>query len=380
MGYPITDDMYSVGFKIVRAPCPPVVGISNKPTHGDYHWRLGRPFARLREVGVDAQVCWLDDDQMPTVSVADRVVVLQRVTVKGDGPEAARAWTDRLRAAGALAVIYELDDDELTGAEADHLAASMPMGIADRAALDATRQALLWTLAACDGATVSTAPLAEVVRRFTDRPVIVVPNAIDVDWFRERLPARAPWADHLTIGWAGWRRPDGDLEPMAVAWGRIAQRHPDIRFVVAGHQADVIYRQPIDLDRIIRLPIAPLDQYPAMYSVTIGCAAVAPTSFSLCKSPIKAWEFAIAGAAVVATPTLYGSVVTDGVDGMLAESVEDWERCLSWLIEMAEHRRQFVRNQQRRVVLDHSLVTQLHRWADAYSSIVDQAMCIQVSR
>lgn len=348
--------------------CPPVVGISNKPTHGDYHWRLGRPFARLREAGVDAQVCWLDDDQMPIVSVTGRVVVLQRVTVKGDGPEAARAWTDRLRAAGALAVIYELDDDELTGAEADHLAASMPMGAADRAALDATRQALLWTLEACDGATVSTEPLAEVVRRFTDRPVIVVPNAIDVDWFRERLPARAAWADHLTIGWTGWRRPDADLEPMAVAWGRIAQRYPDVRFVVAGHQADVIYRQPIDLDRIIRLPIAPLDSYPAMYQVDIGCCAVADTPFSRCKSPIKAWEYALAGAAVAATPTLYADDVFSR--GLIAETADEWENYLALLIEQPKVREACAREMLRHVYAEHGLTTQLHRWNDAYREIV----------
>lgn len=364
--------------------CPPVVGITNKPDHGDAHWRLIRPATRLREARVDAQVCWLDDDDMPTVPVAGRVVVLQRVTVKGDGPEFARTWTDRLRAAGALAVVYELDDDELTGAEADHLAASMPMGDADRAALDATRQALLWTLAACDGATVSTEPLAEVVRQYTDRPVIVVPNALDTEWFRERLAPRAPWADHLTIGWAGWRRPDADLEPMAEAWARISRRYPDVHFVVAGHQPDVIYRQNIPLDRIIRLPIAPLDEYPRMYQVSIGCCAVADTPFSRCKSPIKAWEYAIAGAAVVATPTLYGPCLWPGVDLAdwdldpvlrprfnLAQRADEWERSLSALIEYPDLRADERARLLAHVLAEHSLTANLHRWESSYKTIAD---------
>lgn len=347
-----------------------VVAISNKPEHGDYHWRLGRPYARLHEVGVDARLSWLDDDQMPTAPIAGRVVVLQRVTVQGDGPEYARAWTDRLRAAGALAIVYELDDDELTGAEEEHIAATLPIGEAERAALATTRQALLWTLAACDGATVSTGPLAAVVRRYTNRPVIVVPNALDITWFRERLVPRAPWAEYLTIGWAGWRRPDADLEPMAIAWSRIAARYPDVRFVVAGHQADVIYRQPIDLDRIIRIPISPLDEYPAMYQVDIGCCAVADTPFSRCKSPIKAWEYALAGAALVWTPTLYGDCLVNGVDGYQAETADAWEWALSALAEHADLRRWCAKAARRHVLTEHTLRGNLHRWIDAYIEIV----------
>jgi glycosyltransferase involved in cell wall biosynthesis len=194
---------------------------------------------------------------MPTAPVAGRVVVLQRVIV-GGSEDAARIWVQRLRDAGALAVVFEIDDDELTGANIDHLAATQPISQADRAELERQREALILTLRACDGATVSTDPLADVVRRYTDRPVVTVPNAIDVEWFRNRLAPRAAWAEYLTIGWAGWRRPDADLVPMAEAWARIARRYPDVRFVVAGHQPDVIYRQDIDLDRIIRLPIAPL--------------------------------------------------------------------------------------------------------------------------
>ncbi len=347
---------------------PPIIYLCKSPENGDVHWRVTRPAARLREAGVDATSCWLDADQMPTVPVAGRVVVLQRVTVKGDGPEYARAWVDRLRAAGALAVVYEMDDDELTGAEAVHLDATMPIGASGHAALATTRQALRWTLEACDGATVTTEPLAAVVRRYTDKPVVVVPNAIDVDWFRARLAPKAPWADSLTIGWAGWRRPDADLEPMAIAWGRIAARYPDVRFVVAGHQADVIYRQPIDLDRIIRVPVAPLDEYPAMYQVDIGCCAVADTPFSRCKSPIKAWEFALAGAAVVATPTLYGDCVA--CKGYLRETADDWEHALSILIEDEPERRKSARDMLAHVEHHHTLTGNLHHWTDAYAEIV----------
>jgi glycosyltransferase involved in cell wall biosynthesis len=270
----------------------PITYLCKTPHHGDAHWRIVRPYVRLKEAGVDARICWLGPDDMPTMPVAGRVVVVQRVIVSGD-VDAARAWVDRLHAAGALAVVMELDDDELTGSNIDHLAATHPLSTADRAELERQRRGLVAMTAVCDGVTVSVEPLAEVARRYTDRPVIVCPNAIDVDWFKERLAPQSIDPEHLTIGWAGWRRPDADLEPMAEAWARIAARYPDVRFVVAGHQPDIIYAQDIPLDRIIRRPIAPLDEYPQLHQVDIGCCAVADSPFSRCKSPIKAWEYAL---------------------------------------------------------------------------------------
>lgn len=355
--------------------CPPITYLCKSPGNGDSHWRVVRPSIRLREAGVDTDVCWLDDDMMPTGPVAGRVVVLHQTIVDG-GLHAARAWVARLKAAGALAVVYETDDDELTGANIDHLAATHPISASDRAALEARRLARIDTLRACDGATVSTEPLAEVVRRYTDRPVITVPNAIDVDWFRARLAPRAQRADHLTIGWAGWRRPDADLEPMAEAWARIAARYPDVRFVVAGHQADAIYRQDIPLDRIIRLPVAPLDEYPRLHQVDIGCCAVADTPFSRCKSPIKAWEYALAGAVVVGTPTLYGPTINNAIlgrFGLLANTADEWESALRWFIEKPGERAWCQRRFSQHVERDLSLRANLHRWADAYREIVASA-------
>jgi hypothetical protein len=152
----------------------PVLYLCKTPHHGDAHWRIVRPYVRLKEAGVDARLCWLGPDDLPTQPVAGRVVVVQRAIA--DEP---LAWVARLHEAGALAVVMELDDDELTGASIDHLAATHPISTADRAELERQRAGLIAMTRACDGVTVSTEPLAEVVRRYTDGPVIVCPNAID---------------------------------------------------------------------------------------------------------------------------------------------------------------------------------------------------------
>lgn len=360
--------------------CPPLLAISNpsRAEHADFFWRLERPYARLRERGVTADICWLGDDEMPTVSPAGRVVVIQRTSfittnawtgMIDTTPEQVRTWTDRLRDAGALAVVAEMDDDTLSDAYMDWLDASGGLDLVRRERLLTEREAWRYAVAACDGVTVSTDTLAERVRAWTDAAIIVLPNAIDAEWFTERLAPRPEWAEHLTIGWAGGRRPEADLAPMAEAWGRIAARYPHVRFVVAGWIPDCVYEQIEDIDRIIRVPWQALEDYPAAMQVDIGCCPLADTPFNRAKSPIKAWEYALAGAAVIASPTVYRPYVQPCIDGEIAETADDWYRALHILIESADWRRKLNGTLRRRTERQDSLAGNLGAWVEAYARI-----------
>jgi len=350
--------------------CPPLLALTDRETHADAHWRVVRPFSSLREAGATADVCWIDAEEMPTISPEGRVVVLQRVVVKGGSEDRVRAWVQRLRDAGALAVVFEMDDDVISPAYLEYLDACGGLELVRRQRLMDERQALEWAMRACDAVTVSTGPLAEVVRRYTDAPVLVVPNALDVAWFRERLTARPEWhGKHLTIGWAGGRRPDADLEPMAVAWGRIARRYPAVRFVVAGWQPDCIYCEVDDLDRIVRVPWRDLEDWPTVMQVDIGCTPLAETPFNRCKSPIKLWEYGLAGAAVVASPTVYMDEVAHGASAFLAETADDWESMLALLIQDEWLRKNSAAVLRSHIAEHHTLADSLGRWTTAYREI-----------
>lgn len=346
--------------------CPPLLALTDRQEHADAFWRVVRPFARLRETGVDAQVCWLDRDEMPTLPVAGRVVVLQRVVVKGGNQDAVRRWIDRLRAAGALAVVFEMDDDVVSPAYMEYIDACGGLELVRRERLLEERQALEWAMQACDAVTVTTEPLAAVVRRYATAPVYVVPNAIDVKWFRARLAPVPAWDEHLTIGWAGGRRPDADLEPMAQAWGRIARRYPDVRFVVAGWQPDCIYREVDDIDRITRLPWQDLDDWPRAMQVDIGCCPLADTTFNRCKSPIKAWEYALAGAVPVSSRE---TDVYRGDPSLKAEDADEWEAWLEALIEDRGWRDWLHGRAKAWVESNHSLAGNLRHWTEVYSQV-----------
>lgn len=347
-----------------------VVALVADDTRADAHWRIVRPFTRLRERGIDARWCWLDADELPALPIGGAVVVLQRVTVKGRNRRQVNAWVDRLRAAGALAVVYEADDDIWSPAYLEYLTASGRIYSGDYGRVQAEAQAQIWAMQACDAVTVSTDPLAAVARQYTDAPVYVIPNAIDTEWFMDHLMPRPEWHDTVTIGWAGGRRPESDLESMAVAWGRISQRYPKVRFVVAGWQHDVIYQEIADLDRIIRLPWREVPDYPPAFQTTIGCCAAPSNAFSCCKSPIKAWEYALAGAAVVASPVPY----VDCIFGrsINAVSTEQWEWHLANLIEQIDVRHAVASNLRRHVMAEHSLTGNLRVWTNVYSSIANR--------
>jgi glycosyltransferase involved in cell wall biosynthesis len=269
--------------------------------------------------------------------------------------------------------VYDCDDD-LFGEDSTHRLIEMEWTDGrSLEALEAERSSRLWAMQVCDGVTVTTPYLASVVHRLTDKPVIVVPNAIDVVWFRGVVRATRREISGLTIGWAGGKRPDADLTVMAEAWARIAARYRSVRFIVGGYlPPPVVTRLPAD--RLTVLPWARLERYPALLKeIDIACCAVSDTPFNRAKTPIKALEAALAGSAVVATPTLYGELVEDNQTGRLAATVDEWESALSELIERPALRLMLARRLQRVVEREHALERNLWRWPQAWSTIQQAA-------
>jgi glycosyltransferase involved in cell wall biosynthesis len=156
---------------------------------------------------------------------------------------------------------------------------------------------------------------------------------------------------------------------MAEAWARVAKRHPDARFVVAGWQPRIFEKVPER--QLVLSDWLPVLEYPKNYlGVDIGCAPLSAESFNRCKSNIKAQEWAASGAAVVASPTVYGGLVDHGRTGYLAESVDDWEWAIEDLIKHRKRRLTFARRLLRVVERDWSLDAHVHEWVAAWSDIV----------
>jgi glycosyltransferase involved in cell wall biosynthesis len=222
-----------------------------------------------------------------------------------------------------------------------------------------------------DGVTVSSQRMATIVRRYTERPVEVVENAIDLEWFTAVQRQARRDIKGLTIGWAGGIRPDSDVEQMAIAWGNIARKYPHVTFVVMGHQPEVIKEQ-VPAERLKSLDWMPIHSYPmGMVNIDIGCCPLTDTAFNRAKTWIKALEYGASGAAVVASPTVYGNIIECGVDGYIARSVDEWTAALDVLIGNANHRQHITQRLQSKIEKHYTLAGNVLRWPVAWTRIVE---------
>ena len=248
-------------------------------------WRVLWPITALEKLEYPCGWDFKDAAGIGAVAAAFDGLVLPRLSWAPSERHLAERWFGMLRRAGKLCV-FDADDD-LFSPELDRR--SVILGWADGKSadeLEAERQMRIWAVQQCDGVTVSTRRLATLVRTLTDRPVVVVPNAIDLPWFRRVLraaPGRSGASGAVTVGWAGGKRPDDDLLPMAEAWGRVAARFPEVRFVVGGYLPPVITER-VPADRLTVIPWLPLERYPqGLVGIDVACAAVADTPFNRCK-------------------------------------------------------------------------------------------------
>lgn len=331
-------------------------------------WRAMFPITALERAGYPCGWDFMKNDAIGAIAPLYDGYMLSRMSWDAQHRRLAQGWFDSIHRAGKFAV-YDADDDVFTEQETNRRIDLDWTEGKTREQLEDERLQRIWAMQQCDGVTVTTQRLATIVRQFTDKPVVVVPNSIDLPWFRGIVNATKREIPGLTIGWAGGRRHDRDVEQMAEAWGRIAHRYPDVTFVVQGWQPDVI-REHVPAERLVMLPWMKPERYPAgIAQVDIGCCAVADTPFNRAKSNIKAMEYAAAGAAVVASPTLYSGIIDHGASGIIANDADEWEAGLATLIERPAERAMMRRRLLRRVEKQHALSVNLWRWPAAWAQI-----------
>lgn len=345
----------------------PIIGMSTEHQISPNWWRIDSPFRELNKRGYSAIL----QKNYEIKDVPDNSIVVWLRT-------SARCSLDideivqKLHEKNCL-IVYDADDDIFTPEIVDHVwALSGGTWSEEEQKQELGEQVIRrYIINQVDGVTVSTPGMKELLSAHCIRPVIVVPNAIDVSWFTSALDEQSLWVrNEIRIGWAGSGRPQRDLLPMAKAWGKIAELHPNVVFIVGGWRPQAIYEN-VPKDRIIYRPWTDIDTYPEMMQVDIGCAPLYPSKFNACKSPIKAWEYALAGAAVVASPTVYGQVIQHGWNGFLANTEEEWTYYLNLLIEDTWTRTYLGSHLRDDIHANYSMETNVYNWPMAYGEILD---------
>jgi hypothetical protein len=241
----------------------------------------------------------------------------------GGTGEAARGWQivvgQRMDKHDALPIwrrlgltsklVYEIDDDVFCVEPVNAMAHSVY-------GQPVTQDSVIHAAEVADLVTVTTEPLAEVMRKHNPNVVVipnVVPDAI--------LDIERPRRDRLVLGWAGGASHAADILMIAAQVRRFLDRHPRAQMHLIGTDYGPTIRRPCRFTRWD----ADLMAYYRNIDFDIGLAPLTGTRFDRSKSNIKALECAALGIPVVASDVEpYRDFVIDGVTGYLVRREDQW--------------------------------------------------------
>lgn len=293
---------------------------------GCAYYRVVMPLGELAKHGHDVEVVsaqhWRDKDdkvrspQFTAARMAGRDIIIgQRLDNYAGLPVWRRARTPDTR------LVYELDDDVWNIEQVN-------FGAWSHFQDGPTREAVAAYAEMADLVTVTTEPLAEVMRRYNPN-VAVLPNHIPA-WVLD-LPA--PQGDRPAVGWHGGVSHGLDIQVVAQPLRRFLNRHPAWDAVLIG--AD--YRATVKHRRCGYIPWTHVTDDPEGFyrsiDFDIGLAPLRWSEFNRSKSANKALELAARGIPVIATDAEpYRDFVLHGVTGYLVKRDHEW---LKYLTDLA---------------------------------------------
>ncbi len=244
---------------------------------------------------------------------------------------------------------------------------------AERTEFDELLRRLARTLAACDGAIVSTDALAEAARRH-NASVAVAYNAVSAEMVAAAARARRPrpTGPAVTIAYlSGTPTHDRDIAEAVGGLARVLDRHPHARLLLAGF---------VDLDerlarfgaRVERVPYRRWSELPELLArVDVNLAPLEPgNAFVDAKSCLKYLEAGLLGVPTVASPRPdFERAIVDGQNGLLAEGDSAWADAIERLVASSRERERIGGNALDDVLARHTTAARAPETAGAYASI-----------
>lgn len=290
------------------------------------------------------------------------IIVTQRFAMPDVGT------ADRLAAHArniGATLVFDLDDDLL----------AIPRSHSDARLLRPRAAVARRMLDLADTVWLSTPGLAE--RLSSIRPdAAVMENALDERiWTTPTAPSLDQPVRILCMGTTTHERDFAMIQP---ALSRLKAEYND-RVVIDIVGMTARNDLPPGMNRLAP-PAAAMRSYPGFVNWLtsaepqwhIGLAPLLDTPFNLCKSPIKAMDYAALGLAVLASDTtVYRNSTADGPAGQLvANSPAAWYAALTWLLRNPEARRTIANRSREAFLAQASLASQAHKRQRAWSRLL----------
>lgn len=332
---------------------------------GEY--RARHPALALRALGHDTAVVTVGKEPVSVCNeeLIGDILIIQRGTFSG-----VFDLVDTIPEAVRPRLVYEVDDNPWEWHYWDpiHVELGFEYG-------KLVRQ----VMSRCEAVTCSTRTLAARIRQeFPDKPIWVVPNAIDYqlrDWIKTEDRTEHDLVGKVVLGWTGSVHHQMDGTAMLEALPRVFDQHPDAVLLMQCDRS-VYYAWTARLldryrDRLRWVPPLPFDVHPMIYSLfDINLAPLANTPFNRCKSDLRLIEGGAHGVPYVASKTApYAEwhETSGGIGGYLAERPAEWAEAIGKLISEREARGQSL---ARHVRETRALEVVAGQWQAAYRSIL----------
>lgn len=303
---------------------------SNRNAVGQY--RVKHPASALQAIGHDIYCLMLDQTprRVTAAEIAGDILVLQRQT-----SVEIFDLVDMLPSRPKI--VYEVDDNPWEWHSWDEVHRQLGATYSMR---------VTQVMCKCDAITCSTETLARRIRReFPDKPIWVIPNAIDYqlrDWGQREDRADYDLQDRIVLGWTGSIHHERDIDVMLAAMPTVLQMHPEAVLLL---QCDPrVYGKRVAgcpngrwKDQIrYGLPV-PFEDHPGIYSLfDINLAPLEVTPFNICKSDLRLIEGGAQGVPYVATniaPYTEFHEESGGLGGYLASTPAEWVEAIEDLLD-----------------------------------------------
>lgn len=305
------------------------------------YFRLQLPLDSVQNAATDWRVEY--NTRMPDW-VRDKcdVIIAQRTCLPGPS----ELWQS-LCASGKHTTVYELDDDLFNVDPGNSVAQNL-------FARTEIRDAIKANAASADVVTVSTEPLADLMREVNPN-VVVLPNCIP-QWLTEHTRPRTP---KLTIGWGGSASHVDDIEECASEVRRFVARNPQTELHLMGGRFKSFGPARIDdwFDGV--------EDFLRHIDYDIALAPLRPSIFNRSKSNLKALEAAALGIPSICSDfTPYTDFVTPDM-GILVSQPHEWAKALRLLVN-DEPLRLSMGSAAREVARKNTIEGNYTRWLDAW--------------
>jgi glycosyltransferase involved in cell wall biosynthesis len=204
--------------------------------------------------------------------------------------------------------------------------------------------------------------LADYARQFNSR-VSVVPTVVDCSQYQYKT-SPASGQQPINVGWVGSRSTAPYLSAVEPALKSLAQANPGkVRFRFFGCP-----EYKVDVPDFESLPFRLETEVADLYSIDIGIMPLPDTQWTRGKCAFKAIQYMASGISAVASPVgITGEIIRDDINGLLANSTDDWFRALNRLVNNEDLRRRLAVNARRTIEESYSLQV----WGPRLVSLLD---------